>query len=637
MLRTFLPLLVMTFCICWFIVLMQFLWKYVDDLSGKGLSIDILAQTFFYAALNLVPMAMPLGVLLASLMTFGNLGERFELLAMKSAGISLYRIMAPLFVSVVFVSLGLLWFQNNEITKAQVKLYTIIYSARNSSPELEIPEATFYNGIPGYNVFVAKKNHKTHMLYKLMINDHSSGFQNASIIKADSGKLLMDESKTFLTLDLFNGRSFRLMQAQSYALGDQPVPVFDELFKTKRIIIPFDTNFKMEDEDDLKSSYAGKNISQLTKVIDSTSTNVDSLRNVMGDYIIKRYEQDRFKGSVLSSYDLSKDKVSEHKKVWSYANKHPKSMEEVWNGLSRDAQSQALQDAASKVDYLRSDLMTKSIDLQYELKRYRNYAKERYSRFAFPIACLIFFFIGAPLGSIVRKGGLGVPIVLSVLLFLVYYMLDTFGSKMATSGEWPIWLGVSLSSMVLTPLGIYLSIMAAKDSARLNIDAYLLFFKKVFKTDVVRKIEYKEIIMNEADPKVALQKIKLVQKYAQEVKGSQIMSGSALSIWLHSKDQLMMTELSNQLEDLVNYLVDCSDILVRTKLADYPFFPKKLSTYLPSKAYMVPLSLIILPISIPMTVFFRFKRKRLAHQLTQIIDVSEEIEDRLNTIMTNNN
>lgn len=637
MLRTFLPLLVMTFCICWFIVLMQFLWKYVDDLSGKGLSIDILAQTFFYAALNLVPMAMPLGILLASLMTFGNLGERFELLSMKSAGISLYRIMAPLLVSVFLLALGLLWFQNNEITKAQVKLYTIIYSARNTSPELEIPEATFYNGIPGYNVFVQKKDRKTHMLYKLMINDHSAGFQNASIIRADSGKLTMDETKTFLTLELYNGRSFRLMQAQTYSLGDSPVPVFDELFKWKKIVIPFDTNFKMEDEDDLKSSYAGKDIAQLSKVIDSTRNNVDSIRHQFGRYTIKRYEQDRFAGTPLASVELLPGQKKQHDKLWKEAAKRPISFEEKWNELTPDAKRQALTEATTRLDYLRSDMMSKTVDLQYELRRYRSYSKERYSRFAFPIACLIFFFIGAPLGSIVRKGGLGVPIVLSVALFLVYYMVDTFGSKMATSGEWPIWMGVSLSTAVLLPIGIYLSIMAAKDSATLNIDAYLLFFKKLFKADQVRKIEFKEIIMEEADPYIALDALKEIKSMAQSIKESKIMKGSAVSIWLHSADQSLMAKLSSKLDNTVEYLYDCSDLLVRSKLADYPIFPKRISGYLPSKAYLVPLSLIVLPISLPMTFYFGVKRKRIARQLQAVLNVSDEIEERLNKLIEAHN
>ena len=205
MLQTFLPLFLMTFGICLFIVLMQFLWRYIDDMVGKGLGIPVLAEMFMYAALFLVPMALPLAILLASLMTFGNLGERLELLAMKSAGVSLIHIMRPLIVTLLFVSVGAFFFQNNVMPVVQVKLYTLLYSMRQKSPELDIPEGVFYSEIPDYNLKIAKKNRKTGMLYDVLIYDLKEGFEKARVIYADSGRLEMTADKQHLWLHLYSG------------------------------------------------------------------------------------------------------------------------------------------------------------------------------------------------------------------------------------------------------------------------------------------------------------------------------------------------------------------------------------------------------------------------------------------------
>ncbi|MBR2497467.1 MAG: LptF/LptG family permease, partial [Parabacteroides sp.] len=195
MLQTFLPLFFMTFGICLFIVLMQFLWRYIDDMVGKGIEMTVLGEMFMYAALSLVPMALPLAILLASLMTFGNLGERLELLAMKSAGVSLVRIMRPLIITISMISVGAFFFQNNVMPVAQVKLYTLLWSMRQKSPELDIPEGVFYSQITGFNVYVKHKDKETGLLRDLMIYDFSNGFNNASVIVADSGRLKTSADK----------------------------------------------------------------------------------------------------------------------------------------------------------------------------------------------------------------------------------------------------------------------------------------------------------------------------------------------------------------------------------------------------------------------------------------------------------
>ena len=237
-LKSFLPLFLMTFFICLFIVLMQFLWRYVDEMVGKGLEMSVLAELFFYAAVTIVPMALPLAILLASLMTFGNLGERLELLAIKAAGISLLQIMRPLVIFLIFVAIGAFFFQNNVLPKSQVKMWTLLYSMRQKSPELDIPEGVFYDQISGYNLYVKKKDHKTGMLYDVMIYDMSAGFDNAMIILADSGKLKMTDDKEHLFLTLYSGESFENLRDQRTSTSN--IPYRRETFSLKEIMIAFD-------------------------------------------------------------------------------------------------------------------------------------------------------------------------------------------------------------------------------------------------------------------------------------------------------------------------------------------------------------------------------------------------------------
>ena len=241
MLQSYLPLFVMTFFICLFIVLMQFLWRYIDDLVGKGLEISVIAELFFYAALTMVPMALPLAILLASLMTFGNLGERFELTAMKASGVSLIRVMKPLIAFIVLVAIGAFFFQNNVMPIAQSKMYTLLLSMRQKSPELEIPEGVFYDQITGYNIFVERKDRETGMLYNMMIYDVSYGgdTDKLRIILADSGKMSVTEDKTHLFLRLYSGEQFENLRDQG-ARRAANVPYRRESFSLKEILIAFD-------------------------------------------------------------------------------------------------------------------------------------------------------------------------------------------------------------------------------------------------------------------------------------------------------------------------------------------------------------------------------------------------------------
>ncbi len=275
MLQSFLPLFLMTFFICLFIVLMQFLWRYIYDLVGKGLEMSVIAELFFYAAITMVPMALPLAILLASLMTFGNLGERFELMAMKAAGISLIKVMRPLIILMFFIAIGAFFFQNNVLPIAQAKMYTLLWSMRQKSPELEIPEGVFYDQIPGYNIFVDSKNRDNGTLYNMMIYDVSQGndLDRVRIILADSGRMSITEDKTHLFLRLFSGEQFDNLRNQGSS-NSKNVPYRRESFSLKEILIPFDNNFNRMDESGMRNQYVGKNIAQLRQTIDSVQLQI---------------------------------------------------------------------------------------------------------------------------------------------------------------------------------------------------------------------------------------------------------------------------------------------------------------------------------------------------------------------------
>ncbi len=472
-LQTFVPVFFMTFAICLFIILMQFLWKYVEDLVGKGLDTHVLAELFLYAALTLVPMALPLAILLASLMSFGNLGERYELLAIKAAGISLLRAMRPLIILMVLVCIGAFFFQNDIIPKINVKFRTLMISVKQKSPELDIPEGSFYSGIDNYNIYVKTKDKETGTLRDVMIYDVSKGFDNMAVIVCDSAKMKMSSNKDYLQLNLYNGQQFANFKQSG--LGDRAtvrndkfVPYSRENFKEKEVIIPFDANFNRMDEASMDGTQIAKNVSQLRASVDSLTTIVDSLnindRKVMLKYTYLSYR---------NNYQTDTTHVQEDKLDYSY------SLDSVLNSLSPSERVSVYSEAMSRAEANKNDFMFRSISKIDTQKKIRQHNVELQRKFTLSFACLIFFFIGAPLGAIIRKGGLGMPVVVSVILFIIYYIIDNLGYKMARDGVWAVWQGVWLSSFILFPLGVFITYKAINDSALFNADAYRNYYVKL--------------------------------------------------------------------------------------------------------------------------------------------------------------
>ena len=464
-LQTFLPLFLMTFFICLFIILMQFLWRYVDELVGKGIEMPVLAELFFYAAVSMVPMSLPLALLLASLMTFGNLGERLELLAIKAAGVSLLHVMRPLVIVVALIAVGAFFFQNDILPKAQVKMYTLLYSIRQKSPELDIPEGVFYDQINGYNLYVKEKDRKTGMMRDMMIYDLSGGFDNAMVILADSGKLKLTEDKQYLFLTLYSGESFENLKSQRTAVNS--VPYRRETFSTKEILIPFDAGFNRMDDGVMQNQYIGKDMHELRTSIDSMTLRTDSIGNSFGKELINS-------GYFTLYNNERRDSTYKGRSAPPTIN-----IDSIYASASLQQRESMLNRAVSRAETVRQDYEYKSILSDGDQRIIRRHEMEMHKKFTLSFACLIFFFIGAPLGAIIRKGGLGTPVVVSVLLFIFYYIIDNSGYKMARDGRWEVWEGMWLSSAVLLPLGIFLTYKAVNDADVFNKDLYINFIYKL--------------------------------------------------------------------------------------------------------------------------------------------------------------
>jgi lipopolysaccharide export system permease protein len=472
LIKSFLPLLLVMFSVCLFVLLMQFLWKYIDEMVGKGVEMKVLVELFAYAASSLVPMCLPLAILLASLMTFGNLGERFELLAIKAAGISLMRIMKPLIILVFIISVADYFYQDIVFPKAQAKLATMMISLKQKSPELDIPERSFYKELPGYNIYVEKKE-KNGMFRNMMIYNYAAGSgTDAAVIVADSGCLKISSDKKYNILALYSGESFQNLRKRRTGKRDELIPYEREKFQYKEILIQFDSNFNMVDESITLNRDISKNMSALRSFIDSVSIINDSTgRSIFPSLVEQTY------ASVFNSF-IHPPKTEEKVKTDSvYTNdfenffiREPIEKQLSVVGAAKAAAARKNTEYSAKMfSQSESNIMVRKH--QIELNR----------RYAAAVACLLFFFIGAPLGAIIRKGGLGLPTVLSVFIYILYFTVDTFGFKFARQGVLPVWQGIWLSSFMLFVLGAFITHKAINDFM-LNLEdvkRIMRIFKKI--------------------------------------------------------------------------------------------------------------------------------------------------------------
>ena len=618
-LKSFLPLFAMTFFIVLFIVLMQFLWKYIDDLVGKGLSLGVLAELFFYAAVSMVPMALPLAILLASLMTFGNLGEKFELTAMKASGISLVRVMAPLIVLIGGIAVGAFFFQNNVLPTAQVKMWTLLFSMKQKSPELEIPEGVFYDQIPGYNLYVKNKDKETGILHDVMIYDVSRGGDQGTILLADSARLAFTPDNRWLFLHLYQGEQFENLRDQTSL--DANVPFRRESFFDKQVLIPFDANFNRLDDNSMRKQYVGKNIAELHHTIDSINVRLDSIGRE--NTVVLNKGPLRIIHGDMGGYNgygsapgtegmLSKDK--------------PVSLDSLLMKLDESGRRQVAEGAMQSIRRERNEYEFKGVTVADDRKSLRRHEIELLKKYTLSVACLIFFFIGAPLGAIIRKGGIGTPLVISVLLFLVYYIIDNTGYKMSRDGRWEVWFGMWLSTAILAPLGIYVTWKAMNDSAVFDKDLYLSLIRKIIGTRPVRKVNYKEVIINDISTAEAISRLECLRIASSDFLSANGAVQKYSTYWVKGYDTGEIRKISGELESTVSYLTDCRNPMAVNKLIDFPVI-RQLWLYHPSRRqWLGKVLMILFPVGIPVWLIGIRYQKTLKKDLRKIVSTCAAIE-----------
>jgi len=646
----------MTLLICWFVVLMQFLWQHIDDLVGKGMDVGVLLEVIFYAGLYVLPTAVPLGVLLASLMTFGNLGERLELLAMKSAGVPLSKIMKPLVILVTCIALGLFVYLDRGVQKASVRVYQILFSARYARPELELPKGIFFNGIDGYSIYVGDKDAATSNLYNVMIYDLSEQ-RTPRIILADTGRLLMDESKLFLIMSLRSGESFEQLSSQttlipgSQASDERPASYIKEHFTEKVIFIPFDANFEMMGDDYLKSQFVGKNLRELINYSDSTRMATDSVGRQVGSNVLFEIHTklppvvSTEMGSTMPGANLQaaawlqQDQLSHrpfapvtarrlsHDELLgaetSHASPPPYTIDTLMDRASDQDKLMGYKQALEWLESLSSSVQIADTYYDDAASDYRVNAQEMHRKFTFPVACLLFFFVGAPLGAIVRKGGVGTPMVLAVLIFIIYYVIDTFGLKMINSGQIPVWAGMWLSSAVILPLGAFLTYKASRDSATLNADAYVVLFRRIFHPNYSRQLEYKEIIMQPATSEEVLREIGQLQSQMDALLGMTYAQSRGLRLDRLPDFAKAYQQLYEQLEETVETLHNYPDKYIFAQLLSLPMLGKTFANTLWQNRLCVWICIPLLPVSLLLMLYLGIalrRNKRQLHQMPPILN-----------------
>jgi len=618
LLGTFLPLLLATFSVCLFVMLMQFLWKYIDDMVGKGVEIKVLVELFFYAANSLVPMALPIAILLASLMAFGSLGEQLELLAMKSAGISLLRIMKPLIVLLIFISGIAFVFQNNILPGAQKKLWTIVYSLRIKTPELDIPERTFYRDIPGYNLYVNHKD-KTGLLHDVMIYDHSKGFDDATVMVSDSGRMKLSDDKKYVILTLYNGELFQNVGMNRSRYNQ--IPFQRQTFSLRDILIDFDTNFNMADESITKDREFRKNIPELLSFIRTADAENDSIAQVIRPALVSQVYSATFK----------QERSSQNKKHTQADTISITDFDSFINSLPDARRLQLLESAKMKVERLTNDFNFRMYSQSDNQRRIRGHEIELHRKFTLSAACLLFFFIGAPLGAIIRKGGLGLPAVLSVFMFVLYYTIDTFGWKMARQGTWPVWEGMWLSSAVLAALGLFLTYKAVNDSIVMNTDAWGESLLRLFGKREIRNYARKEVIMIFPDYPEAMRLMENWNKEAGVYLEQKRKAPFYISFWKQDFQDKELNRLLSSMDQWIEDLLNSNENLIIGKLMDYPVIAPFHLAFLNRSAVRWTCS-VLLPFGISIYIICFLKQNRINNDLRATMKVNEEINKELKNL-----
>ena len=618
-LKSFGFMFVGTFFICLFIFIMQFLWLYVDELVGKGIPMDALMKFFYLTAITLVPKALPMAILLAALITFGNFGERVELTAMKAAGIPLLRVMSPLIGFSVILGCISFYFQNVTIPNANLQLQTLLISMKQKSPELEIPEGAFYDGIENYNLYVKKKDTNTGMLYGVVIYNMSNGFENATILKADSGRLEATADKQHLRMILYHGEQFENLKDGQ--INSKNIPYRREQFGEKTMLIEFSNDFDMMDGSFLSNNAMNKNMERLSHDIDSLSAVQDSI----GREYFAQLSNNSYGSYKLTKSDTTKLKQHIETELVTRIN-----IDSLFRSSTREQRKEWLKSEESRINNLKNETALKSKTVFNADKNIRRHKTEWFAKITMSLSCLVFFLIGAPLGAIIRKGGLGMPVIASVFTFIVYYILDTSGTKLAREGEIPVWWGSWMSTSVLAPLGLFLTYQANKDSGVFNIDIYKNAFRWLLGIRSKRHLAMKEVIIDDPDYVAIRKQLTALTTACKEYNRNHLRGFFPNYIRMFtakSNTDRETLRINGQLSSIVEQLGNSRSHEILKALNNYPVL--SIGTHaapLPRK-WMNLTAGIIFPIGILFYARACFFRHRLKGDLRQIVKTNKEIQD----------
>ena len=613
--RQFLLLFTATFFICLFVLMMQFLWRYVDDLIGKGISVDVMAQFLWYMSLMLVPQAIPLAILLSSLITFGNLGESSELTAIKAAGVSLLGAMRSLIVLVILTACLSMYFQDVIGPDANKKFGQLLLSMKQKSPELEIPEGRFYDGLPNTNLYVQRKDLKTGKLYNVMIYRQSGSYEDQAIILADSGMLQSTAEKKHLLMTLWSGEWFENMRSQDIG-GTAQVPYRRETFGQKQILLDFDDGFNLADAAGIASSAQSKSSRQIVHDLDSIRQSNDSVGRSL--YNEARYYV-LFQEPLSREDSLRLQQVRDPQLANSAALPNPDS---VYSALDGDQRRNVAREAARQAQAAANDCAMKADYAGYLSRQERLHQIELIGKFTLALSCIVFFFIGAPLGAIIRKGGLGVPVIISVIVFIVYYIFDNSGMRMARDDNWTVWYGKTISMMVLTPLAIFFTYKANNDSTVFNIDAYRLFFIRLLGLKQKRNLAYKEVVISPPDYAADARKLETIidgiDAYRQEQR--LLRWPNPVKVFFHPGDDQRIEEIDESLSLVIEDLSNTRDQRVLHQLNKIPVIATHAHTRPFRRSWLNAITGLVIPVG----AFFYFRMLRFRFRLYRELSATEK-------------
>ena len=603
-----------TFVVSLFVLMMQFLWQYVDELIGKGLTLDVLGEFFWYMSLMMVPEALPLAVLLSSLITFGNLGESSELTAIKAAGISLIKSFRGVIAFTLFIALISFYFQNSIGPDAKKHFDQLLISMKQKSPELEIPEGIFYNGIPDTNLYVEKRNLKTGHLYNIMIYRMTDSYEDQAIILADSGMLQSTAEKKHLILNLWNGEWFENMRSQELS-SSASVPYRRESFVHKKLIIDFNEDFNLTSMAGIADDARTKSIAKIHHDKDSLIHVYDSVGNVY------------YRDAQQSIYPILKLKKKDINKAIMLASTKNYNLDSIYTKLRPEERSQIIERTLMNTQQTISDLDFKSMITSDGDKLIRMHDIAEINKYLLALTCLIFFFIGAPLGAIIRKGGLGVPIIISVLVFIIYYILNNTGYRMTRQGDWAIWFGRGLSPAILIPTAIFITYKANNDSAVFNIDLYRNFFIRILGLRMKRNISSKEVIISA--PRY-IDDADMLRKMNNEIEAyverSNLKSPpNFIKTFFKYQPDHDIEQLSKKLETVIEDLSNTRNRIILSELNQYPILITKAHTRPFEYKYLNIASAIIIPVGLFLYCRMWGFRLRLYRDLKTIKQTNESI------------